>query len=77
MLSVKRDTGEKPVAFFSRKLLSWEQKYSATELEGLAMVDAIPHFRIYLISSPFTVETDHRALAFLNICKLTNGRLAG
>ena len=76
MLSVKRDTGEKPVAFFSRKLLPREQKYSATELEGLAVVDAITHFGIYLISSPFTVETDHRALSFLNTCKLTNGRLA-
>ena len=76
MLSVKRDTGEKPVAIFSRKLLPREQKYSATELEGLAVVDAITHFGIYLISIPSTVETDHRALSFLNTCKLTNGRLA-
>ena len=76
VLSVKRDSGEKPVAFFSRKLLSREQKYSATELERLAVVDAITHFGIYLISSPFTVEMDHRAMSFLNTCKLTNGRLA-
>ena len=76
VLSVKKDTGEKPVAFFSRKLLPREQKYSATELEGLAVVDAITHFGTYLISSPFTVETDHRALSFPNTCKLTNGRLA-
>ena len=76
VLSVKRDTGEKPVAFFSRKLLPQEQRYSATELEGLAVVDAITHFGIYLISSPFTVETDHMALSFLNTCKLTNGCLA-
>ena len=76
MLSVKRDTGEKPVAFFFRKLLPQEQKYSATELEGLEVVDTITHFGIYLISSPFMVETDHRALSFLNTCKLTNGRLS-
>ena len=76
MLSVKRETGEKPVAFFSRKLLSREQNYSATELEGLAVVDVITHFGIYLISCPFTVETNHRALSFLNTCKLTNGHLA-
>ena len=76
VLSVKRVTGEKPVAFFSRKRLPQEQKYSATELDGLAVVDTITHFEIYLISIPFTVETDHRTLPFLNTCKVTNGRLA-
>ena len=76
VLSVTRDSIEKPVAFFSRKMLPREQRYSATEVEGLAVVDAIDHFAVYLIGRPFTIETDHKALEFLNSYKATTGRLA-
>ena len=40
------------------------------------MVSAILHFDAYLITHPFLVETDHRALVFLNTAKQVNGRLA-
>ena len=76
VLSVSRDDEEKPVAFFSRKLLPRETKYAATELEGLAIVDSVDHFASYLIGRPFTIVTDHKALTFLNSSKSTNGRLA-
>ena len=76
VLSVVRQDVELPVAYYSRKLKDREQRYSATELEGLAVVAAVQHFDVYLITHPFVVETDHRALVFLNSSRHTNGRLA-
>ena len=64
------------MAFFSRKLQPRERKYSASELEGLAVVTSILKFDDYLLPHPFVLETDHRALLFLNSAKQCNGRLA-
>ena len=55
VLSVVRDGEELPVAFWSRKLQPRERRYSATELEGLAVVAAVHHFDAYLITHPFVV----------------------
>ena len=76
VLSVVRQDVELPVAYYSRKLKEREQRYSATELEGLAVVAAVQHFDVYLVTHPFVVETDHRALVFLNSTRHANGRLA-
>ena len=76
VLSVVRGEEELPVAFYSRKLQPRERRYSATELEGLAVVAAVGHFDAYLVTHLFTVETDHKALTFLNSANHTNGRLA-
>ena len=76
VLRVTRDGEELPVAFYSRKLQPRERKYSATELEGLAVVVAVAHFDAYLITHAFIVETDHKALVFLNSAQHANGRLA-
>ena len=76
VLSAKRGGEELPVAFYSRKLQPREKRYSATELEGLTVVSAVDHFSPYLITHPFVVETDHRALVFLNTSHHSNGRLA-
>ena len=40
------------------------------------MVTSITHFAVCLLGVHFTVETDHRALTFLNSSKLHNSRLA-
>ena len=75
VLSVERDKEELPVGFFSKKLTPSESKYSATELECLAVVKAIDHFAVYLWGRPFTVVTDHRALQYLDSSRHLNGRL--
>ena len=74
ILSVIRDK-ELPVEFYSRKLTAAEQNYAATELEGLAVVAAILQFEVYLIGRHFVVQTDHRALTFLDSAKHLNPRL--
>ena len=76
VLSVVRDGVELPVAFYSKKLQPRERRYSASELQGLAVVAAVQHFQPYLITHPFVVETDHKALVFLGSAQHQNGRLA-
>ena len=76
VLAVVRDGQEYPVAYYSRKLQPRERKYSASELEGLAVISSVKHFDAYLMTHPFTLQTDHRALMYLNDAKHNNGRLA-
>ena len=75
VLSVRRDGVELPVAFFSRQLTKAEKNYSATDLEGLAVVSTVQHFEVYLTGTKFTIETDHQALSFLQSAKQLTGRL--
>ena len=52
---------EHPVAFYSRKLLPREQRYSTIKKECLAIKAATHTFRVYLLGKKFTIQTDHRA----------------
>ncbi len=65
MLSVKRGEEWKPVAFFSRQLKGAQARYSAQELEGLALYEAVQHFAFYLYGRRFLIITDHRDLEWL------------
>ncbi len=51
ILHVVHEGKEIPVAFRSRQLNKAEKNYSATELELLAVVDAVTHFLYYLHGS--------------------------
>ena len=64
-----------PVAYASRKLKHSERSYAVTEKECLALVWAVQKFSRYLYGTPFTVETDHCLLKYLNEAKLKNARL--
>ena len=66
---------ERPVAFYSRKLLQREQNYSTVEKEYLGLVCALKHFDVHLVSRRFSIVTDHRALQFLSTMKNSNPRL--
>ena len=65
-----------PVAYFSKKLLPREERYSTIEKECLAVKLGIEAFRFYLKGRTFTVQTDHRALVWLDKLKDTNSRLS-
>ena len=73
--SVYRDSQELPVGFYSRQLKDAETRYPATEIECLAVVEAVRHFEVYLHGRPFQMETDHKALESLLSSKMLNRRL--
>ena len=50
------------MGFTSRFLKSIEDCYCINEIEFLAVVWSIEHFKYYPYETPFTVITDHRAL---------------
>ncbi len=53
-----------PLAYFSAKLTSTQQRYSAFGRELLAVYMAIKHFRHLLEGRPFTVYTDNIPLIY-------------
>jgi hypothetical protein len=66
VLSQADETGkQRPIAFISRKLTPAELKYNTTEKECLGIVHAVTKLHYYLYGSQFTVQTDHRNLAFM------------
>ena len=66
---------DQPVAYFSRKLLPREQRYSTVEQECLAIKLGVEAFKVYLVGEPFVIQTDHRSLKWLNRLKENNSRL--
>nr|VZI38242.1 unnamed protein product [Spirometra erinaceieuropaei] len=53
-----------PLAFFSKKLLPAETRYSTFGRELLAINLAVKHFRHFVKGRDFTVFTDHKPLSF-------------
>ena len=63
VLSQVQDDGKKhPIAYASRALSQCEKNYAITELETLAVVWAVSHFRSYLYGQRVTIYTDHAAV---------------
>ena len=76
MLSQKDEKGdEHPVAFNGRALRGSEKNWGITEMEGLALVEAIREFHQFLNHQKFTVYTDHISLTWLQTIKRSTGRL--
>ena len=65
-----------PVAFASRALANPEKNYAVTELETLAVVWAIKHFRAYLYGHDVQVVTDHSAVKALLTVPSPSGKHA-
>jgi putative transposase len=65
-----------PIGYFSRKLLSYQKNYSASEIELLAIKEATEYWNHYLFGSKFTCYTDHQALKYLHSMKNLSSRIA-
>ena len=66
---------DRPVAYYSHKLLPREERYSTVEKECYAIKLAVQNFHPYLMGRKFRIQTDHRSLEWLNNIKETNPRL--
>ena len=63
VLQQKQSNNEwRPICFASRFLTDFETKYSINELELLAIVWAVEHFKNYVYGVQFKVISDHKAL---------------
>ena len=76
VLQVQRGGDWQPAAYYSRQLRGAENRYSATELEALALVETVAHFGHYLYGRSFTAFTDHKPLEQLVSSTRLNPRLA-
>ena len=73
VLGQRYDSGfDHPVAYFSKKLLPREERYSTVKKECLGVKLGVQAFRTYLLGRHFTIETDHRALEWLDHLKENN-----
>ena len=61
-LEQKHENIWKPVAYASRFLNKLDERYNTNELELLAVVWLLEHFKYYLYGSQFLLQTDHQAL---------------
>ena len=68
--------GRKPIAYASRTLNDQERKFSAYELEALAVLFAVEKFRMYVEHVEFDLETDNQALSWCLARPRKTGRLA-
>lgn len=58
----RTDTGEKPIAYYSKATTKEQKNYHSFELELLAIVYTLNRFRHYLIGNHFKVLTDCNAV---------------
>jgi transposase InsO family protein len=65
---------DRVIAYYSKRLNPTQENYSASELECLAVVEAVEHFDNYL-HQPFKIITDHSALKWLLNFKNPKSRL--
>ena len=75
VLQVLQENKWQAAAFYSRQLHGAENRYSATELEALALVSTVQHFAYYLYGMAFTAYTDHKPLVQLLTSDRLNPRL--
>ena len=76
VLEQDSDGQSHPLAYASRTLSKHEANYGVTELEELAIVWALHHFRAYLLGHKCIVYTDHSPLKAVLAAPHSSGRRA-
>lgn len=77
VIVLQQQQGEKhPIAYASRNLTKAEKNYPISELEALAVIYGLTHFRHFIYGKPVTIVSDHHALCHLKIRDNATGRLA-
>lgn len=64
-----------PVCYFSKSLTEYQKNYTVTELECLALVEALRTWQHHLYGKKFVVHTDHSSLQWILKHKQPNTRL--
>ena len=70
------ENGYKPIGFYSRLLRGAEKNYAIYDLEVLAVVQSLKHFRDMLWGIKFILYTDNQAVSYVKNKKDLIGRLA-
>jgi transposase InsO family protein len=64
---------DRPLAFYSRKMNTAQQRYTTGEQELLSIVEVLKEFRNILLGQDIVVHTDHKNIVYGN---LSNDRIA-
>lgn len=62
VLLQKLDGNLRVIGYYSKNTNKYEEKYHSYELETLAVVNSMKHFRVYLLGIHFTLVTDCNAI---------------
>lgn len=62
ILIQKQEGNTRVIGYFSKRTLKFEEHYHSYELETLAVVNSLRHFRVYLLGIHFTLVTDCNAI---------------
>jgi transposase InsO family protein len=62
LLQVDTEHKKRAVAYYSRQNSALEQRYHSYELETLAVLESLRHFRVYLVGIKFKLVTDCSAI---------------
>ena len=73
---IGRNGVEKPITFFSRKLLPAETRYDAISRECLGIIYGLKHNRPYILGRDVTIASDNRPLLWLLQSASPNQRVA-
>lgn len=76
VLMQKENGIAQPIAYYSRRTTDYESRYHSYDLETLAIVEAVEHFRVYLYGVPFTVYTDCNSVRATALKKDLHPRVA-